>query len=440
MLKICLSLIILLLMIGSSTSLHFSKFNKFECYMLRSAAKRIQVFITISSVTVSTTQDGIVKRQLEVNWVGGQPSPGDSVGVYTEDPELNPLIEPIISINPSSHPDGYFKTHVELPVIFFNMSCLRQEHCLGYWAAYSNKNGKILSSSCLRIRPFWMEKHSRYLSKLTLAEAMIPGSHDSGSFYFHKATQAIQRYKYTQDESIFSQLIYGLRYFDLRIGYYTHSEEKYYINHNFLRTEHSVKSVLHEVLQFINATKEVVILDFHKFPIGFSQESIHYGLMDIIVRTLGAYLIPSTPSYHSMTFRQLWKENKRVLVSYDSEFRDRRYPNSFWPAIPRAWGNKQHPQDLKRYFEETYKKPRPEGLWASMAELTPNARTIPRHPFTGLRIFADLINRNVTRWFRDLFWRKANIIATDYFLGNNIIDVAIQINKIKGYCPKETFG
>ncbi|XP_035223128.1 PI-PLC X domain-containing protein 1-like [Stegodyphus dumicola] len=405
-------LIAVFLMIGSSTSLHFSKFNKSECDILKGAAKRVQVFFTLSSLTVSTTPEGIVKRPLEVNWVGGHSSPGDSVSIYREDPEL--LVstgrilwfEPILSINPLDFPDGYFKTlDIELPVIFFNMSALHQEPCLGYWAVYSNKNGKILSSSCLRIRPFWMEKHSRYLSELTLAEAMIPGSHDSGSFYFHKLITPKELYEYTQDESIFNQLIYGLRYFDLRIGYSSHREE-YYINHGILMTKHSVKSILDEVLQFISATKEIVILDFHNFPSGFTRDSIHYGLMDMIVRTLGSYLIPCTPPYHNMTFRKLWKENKRVLASYDSQLRNRRYPNNFWPAIPRAWGNKQHPQDLKRYFDELYKKPRPEGLWASMAELTPRLDTIIFFPFMGLRKFADMINRNVTRWFRDLYWEK----------------------------------
>lgn len=112
------------------------------------------------------------------------------------------------------------------------------------------------------------------------------------------------------------------------------------------------------------------------------------------------------------------------------------YGNILWPKIPRAWGNKQYPNDLREYFQEVFEKPTPEGLWASMAELTPNTKTIVLHPETGLRVFAEEINRNVTHWFRDLYWYKANIVATDYFMGNDIIHVAIEANKIKGSCPK----
>lgn len=88
------------------------------------------------------------------------------------------------------------------------------------------------------------------------------------------------------------------------------------------------------------------------------------------------------------------------------------------------------------YFEEVFSKPVPEGIWASMAELTPNTKTIIFHPEAGLRVFAEEINRNVTQWFRDLYWHKANIVATDFFMGNNLIDVAIETNKIRGTCPK----
>lgn len=108
-------------------------------------------------------------------------------------------------------------------------------------------SGAILSSSCLEIHPFWMQQNCLYLSNLTLPEIMIPGSHDSGSFYFHREIAPISKYKYAQEETIFNQLVYGLRYFDLRIGYYRKTKDKYYINHNFLRTQHSVKSVLHQV-------------------------------------------------------------------------------------------------------------------------------------------------------------------------------------------------
>jgi len=40
-----------------------------------------------------------------------------------------------------------------------------------------------------------------------------------------------------------------------------------------------------------------------------------------------------------------------------------------------------------------------------------------------------LVSGNVTIWFRDLWFREATIVATDFFLGNNIVDVAVKENQ-----------
>ncbi|GFY11323.1 PI-PLC X domain-containing protein 1 [Trichonephila clavipes] len=132
---------------------------------------------------------------------------------------------------------------------------------------------------------------------------------------------------------------------------------------------------------------------------------------------------------------EIWQSGKNVIVSYDYKFRNGT-PAYLWPRIPRAWGNKQNLESLKTYFQEVFSKPTPQGLWAAMAEMTPNVRMILFQPFNGLRNMADKVNREVTHWFRDLYWQKTNIIATDYFLGNDIINVAIRANKMKGVCPR----
>ncbi|XP_042897490.1 PI-PLC X domain-containing protein 3 isoform X2 [Parasteatoda tepidariorum] len=434
---LCLtSIAVITIFITSSSQAPYIDTIKERCHQIQSSRENTRVFLTISSLYVSTTEDGIVNRQLEINWFGGSPATEDKISVFNTDPIIHPNASSIISIHPQDHPGGFYRSDIIIPVIILNATFLHENHCLGYWVTYQNNKGQVLSSSCLRIQPFWMEENSDYLSHLKLSEIMIPGSHDSGSFYYHKESGPLTKYKYAQEENIFTQMVYGLRYFDLRVGHYKYCEDKYYINHNFLRTEHSVKSVLRQVLQFLRVTKkEIIILDFHNFPIGFNSEEIHEKLIVMIIRFFGPFLIPTTDDYKNATMSYLWEHNKRVLVSYDNPIREKYFQNLMWPSIERAWGNKQHPQDLKSYFEEVFEKSAPEGLWASMAELTPNAKTIILHPETGLRYLADLINRNVTHWFRDHFWHKANIVATDYFLGNNIIDVSIRANRIKGLCP-----
>jgi len=64
-----------------------------------------------------------------------------------------------------------------------------------------------------------------------------------------------------------------------------------------------------------------------------------------------------------------------------------------------------------------------------MAELTPKYSHVIMRPQRGLRMMADEINRGITSWFKHLWWKDANIVATDFLLGNKIVDVAIEANE-----------
>ncbi|PRD34925.1 UNVERIFIED_CONTAM: PI-PLC X domain-containing protein 1 [Trichonephila clavipes] len=375
----------------SSTIVSSSIIHSLEdCY--KNIPPRTEIFLTISSLYSFYTKNGMVQRWLEVNWVTETLLKDDIIHVYNKDPTQDPTLRPLLTVDPKKYSKGYFRTNIMIPV---NKSFLNPEEentCMGYWAIYRNAKGEHESSTCLKIHPFWMEHTSKQISSLRLHEIMIPGSHDSGSFSRKKKTYPFTRYKYAQELSIFNQLVYGLRYFDLRIGYYKQTKDKYFINHNFLLTDHTVKSILEQIIAII-------------FTIFFPSSS------------------------------EIWQSGKNVIVSYDYKFRNGT-PAYLWPRIPRAWGNKQNLESLKTYFQEVFSKPTPQGLWAAMAEMTPNVRMILFQPFNGLRNMADKVNREVTHWFRDLYWQKTNIIATDYFLGNDIINVAIRANKMKGVCPR----
>lgn len=66
-------------------------------------------------------------------------------------------------------------------------------------------------------------------------------------------------------------------------------------------------------------------------------------------------------------------------------------------------------------------------MWALMAELTPQPIDVFFRT-NSLRKLADDVNRKITKWFRDDWTENVNIVATDYFLGNDIINVAIESN------------
>ena len=67
-------------------------------------------------------------------------------------------------------------------------------------------------------------------------------------------------------------------------------------------------------------------------------------------------------------------------------------------------------------------------MWALMAELTLSSVDVI-FGTNNIRKLADRTNRHLTKWFRDEWAKETNIVATDYFLGNDLINVAIEANK-----------
>lgn len=79
-------------------------------------------------------------------------------------------------------------------------------------------------------------------------------------------------------------------------------------------------------------------------------------------------------------------------------------------------------------------------LWAIMAELTPRPFDIIFNPSgAGLRQMADAVNRNLSSLFQNEWWKQTNIVATDFFLGNNLIQVSIQSNIKKSNIAQWSF-
>lgn len=103
-----------------------------------------------------------------------------------------------------------------------------------------------------------------------------------------------------------------------------------------------------------------------------------------------------------------------------------------WHPLQQYWGNTKKTNELKRYVSGSIKEHRVtiNPMWALMAELTPQPIDLLFRT-NNLRKLADDVNKYVTRWFRDEWSNDVNIVATDFFLGNDLIDLAINVNKNK---------
>jgi len=143
---------------------------------------------------------------------------------------------------------------------------------------------------------------------------------------------------------------------------------------------------------------------------------------------LGAYTAPRTLSPNA-TPNDIWSLGRSVIISYSEPKVAHQYP-IYWPPLPQEWGDKRKLPDLKEFLVDALSRRSKRGqMWAAMAEFTPKPLDIVLRPTLGLRNMAQSVNIPMTYWFQDKGWyTKASIIATDFFLGNNIIQTSIISN------------
>lgn len=389
------------------------------------------VFLTISSLASrSSNQED---RMLELNW-GRLPSDfaqNDGwVSLYDKDP-LYDSTDPILSTRPKTE-EGHFRTSIRFPEQNFSRHNLT-DACLDFWIAYI-QNEEILSTNCVRARPNWMYQARSVIGNFSLMDLMIPGTHNTGTYasFDDSDDTLFNRYLITQEEDVWHQLVYGIRYLDLRVAYQNSasSSERLWITHSSFVTDIPVKEVIRQVKDFLENTNEIVIMDFHRFVNGFKGRRAarrHQELITVLERELGNYMIPvSFTSW--VNLNTLWATGKRLYVGYADD-NSRRQNSLLFPAIKHLWGDVDTIAGLKNYLNQTICSQRNRRLTSAMAQLTPTTAGAIFNLYGGLRNMADNINREITKWFRDEWNHCANIVATDFFLGNNIIEISIETNK-----------
>ncbi|XP_043256247.1 PI-PLC X domain-containing protein 1-like isoform X1 [Colletes gigas] len=421
------------------------------------AAKCGRVWLTVSSLWKPiAASDKVVDTELEVNWDIDCPSDTgypDTIKVFNTDPERDTKLKPKLVLTSLQFPRGYYRTnitvgHPPLPGGWDTKDGATHPgpHCLKHYAALY-KDGEILTSSCLRIWPTWMYDLRKLLGRLPIGSLMIPGTHNSGCYKHGDLSRrlAYQRYLLTQDRDVWTQLVHGIRYLDIRVGYYpsnpngtTNAEEnnqisRFWVNHDIFRIT-PLSAVIKDVRNFLNVARgEVVIMDFHRFPVGFEGRLCrHRRLVRILNREFKGLILKPDMGVEGLgpTLNDIWTDGKRLIICYGDKHTVNEY-YWLWPAMSQAWGNQQTVEGLFKYLEDVIIGPKrfsQNPLWALMAELTPHFQNMLFNLSGGLREMADSVNRNLTLKFQEEWWNETNIVATDFFLGNSLIDVSIEAN------------
>lgn len=270
-------------------------------------------------------------HQVELNWFDvDQSSATDYVVLITDGPTANITSEDFLGATRWALDDG-----VELLFdLMLNTSEGRQginlKHsfaahrrleldtgCYNYWH-HLLVDGVITKSGCMRTNAHWMNEIG--IENRKIRQLFIPGTHDSASYKYNfdptSMETLVTRYSLTQDDDILSSLIHGIRYLDIRVGYYRSNSDKFWANHGISRL-HPLTDVFRQVKEFIDSTNEIVILDFQEFPVGFGKGiDIHRQLAFFIFQQMEHYAADPELTWDA-TISEIRRGGKRVIIAYD---------------------------------------------------------------------------------------------------------------------------
>ncbi|XP_055590079.1 PI-PLC X domain-containing protein 2-like [Uranotaenia lowii] len=304
--------------------------------------------------------------------------------------------------------------------------------CYGYYAYKVDQTGQVLSSFCTKLYPSWMYDLRFHLGRFRIRELFIPGSHDSAAYNDGSINPNVflNRYALAQDDTIRQQLLRGVRYLDLRIGYEKLLNPQFWTAHGVVRWRPLIND-LEQVRNFAKETQEIIILDMHQFEYGLNNSSIHDQLVEIFYNTLSDVLVSPSIGWNG-TLQDIWSSGRNVILSYNNIEVVNKYPKLLWPPIEQKWANVRDVNLLLSYLTEVHRQLAENKTSfqpvADMAELTPTIVGIITGTDLDLRTTADQVNPRLHDRYFGEFCSTANIVAVDFLQGTSVVDAAIHCN------------
>lgn len=165
----------------------------------------------------------------------------------------------------------------------------------------------------------WMSDNWEFIKDKKLADIVIPGTHDSGTYKLGWGS-GINTAK-TQHTSIGQQLKDGIRYFDMRVTEAAHrgcaDYSVWWLYHTW--KSYRLQEALDEIKLFVNKpgnSKEVVILDFQDIAESYQDARAIDVLLDLIQNRLGAHMVPmdQTKNWHNSSLADFIAQGRQIIV------------------------------------------------------------------------------------------------------------------------------
>lgn len=143
--------------------------------------------------------------------------------------------------------------------------------------------------------------------------------------------------------------MHGVRYLDIRIGYYRATQPQFWVNHGITRQQ-TLENVLQQVRDFVEDTNEIVIFDVQEFPVGFGKNlDVHRKLVHYIHSQISDLLVDPLLTWDAK-LEDIWQTKQNVILSYDFVGVVQEFPSILFQSVQQKWGNVQNLEDLKRFL------------------------------------------------------------------------------------------
>lgn len=375
----------------------------------------------------------IDERHLEISWWGVAWQAGDKIAIYSYQAQdsyckldSKSLVEQLAIGNANW---TWLRANTRLADMD---NFVLNEECIAYYVAYIRQDHVAVACNCMKRRPNWMWQDKDRFGGMRLRAMMLPGTHDACSYDKYRglvSENPATKYAITQGENLLTQLQFGIRYMDIRIMFRPLTADRFWTHHGaYVLRPLANDTAL--VRQFLQQSRDVVIFDIHGLDDFNGDASVHRELQQFLQNQFGQWMAPRNLTWNA-TLADFWAANKQLIVTYHESYFASGNP-LLWTAVEHQWGDVDKINLLEKYLQSVMDRAK-QGLlsfaWSAMAELTATAQDVALDKLHGLRNMADTVNRNVTVWFRERWANTSTIVATDFFLGNNIIDVAIAENQ-----------
>jgi hypothetical protein len=288
----------------------------------------------------------------------------------------------------------------------------------------------------------WMQDHLDAWGNRPLKQWVLPASHDA-AMYESGWVKSLAR---TQDHSIYDQLMYGVRYFDIRPQSFRGT---LYLHHGPVLGP-KLADVLDDVRRFCRGScRELIILKFSRYE-GFGDKVYSQMVKDITDR-LDPWLYKSLPDGKRLAeipLREMLRKKCALLVVCDGDYPLAHRTPGIW--VYRDWGTADaEAGDLRvydRYADSTdYERMRADQFdkFAQYDGKCRKRRDVACDlfqlcwtltPATNVRAYSELPNRKLAGEMRDLkcpnrFGRAVNLLSVDYVESAHVTDVALAMNR-----------